>query len=79
MIILFAEDVVLVSTRAKRIENAKQFLKDNLIEIIACAARIYDLIEITCITRSVVRKIKMLAKRDTKVINMSVDQEFLTN
>ncbi len=45
----FAEDVVLVlvSTRAKRIENAKQFLKDNFIEIIACAARIYDLIEIT--------------------------------
>jgi hypothetical protein len=47
IIISFAEDVVLVSTRAKRIENAKQFLKDNLIEIIACAARIYDLIEIT--------------------------------
>jgi hypothetical protein len=49
MIISFAEDVVLVSvsTRAKRIENAKQFLKKNLIEIIACAARIYDLIEIT--------------------------------
>jgi hypothetical protein len=42
-----AEDVVFVSTRAKRIENAKQFLKENLIEIIACAARIYDLIEIT--------------------------------
>jgi inosine/xanthosine triphosphate pyrophosphatase family protein len=37
MITPFAEDVVLVSTRAKRIENAKQFLKDNLIEIIACA------------------------------------------
>jgi uncharacterized protein YcbK (DUF882 family) len=49
MITSFAEDVVLVfvSTRAKRIENAKQFLKDNFIEIIACAARIYDLIEIT--------------------------------
>ncbi len=48
MIISFAEDVlVLVSTRAKRIENAKQFLKENLIEIIACAACIYDLIEIT--------------------------------
>jgi uncharacterized protein YcbK (DUF882 family) len=49
MITLFAEDVVLVfvSTRAERIENAKQFLKDNLIEIIACAAFIYDLIEIT--------------------------------
>jgi hypothetical protein len=49
MITLFAEDVVfvLVSTRAKRIENAKQFLKENLIEIIACAARIYNLIEIT--------------------------------
>jgi hypothetical protein len=28
MIISFSEDVVLVSTRAKRIENAKQFLKD---------------------------------------------------
>jgi uncharacterized protein YcbK (DUF882 family) len=42
-----AEDVVAVSTRAKRIENAKQFLKENLIEIIACAARIYDLTEIT--------------------------------
>jgi hypothetical protein len=26
MIIFFAENVVLVSTRAKRIENAKQFL-----------------------------------------------------
>jgi hypothetical protein len=47
MIISFAEDVVLVSTRAKRIENAKQFLKENLIEIIACAVRIHDLIEIT--------------------------------
>jgi uncharacterized protein YcbK (DUF882 family) len=42
-----AEDVVFVFTRAKRIENAKQFLKENFIEIIACAARIYDLIEIT--------------------------------
>jgi hypothetical protein len=30
-----------------RVENAKQFLKENLIEIIACAARIHDLIEIT--------------------------------
>ncbi len=52
MIISFAEDVfvfvlVLVSTRAKRIENAKQFLKENLIKIIACAARIHDLIETT--------------------------------
>jgi uncharacterized protein YcbK (DUF882 family) len=47
MITSFVEDVVFVSTRAKRIENAKQFLKDNLIEIIACAARIYDLTEIT--------------------------------
>jgi hypothetical protein len=47
MITFFAEDVVLVFTRAKRIENAKQFLKDNFIEIIACVARIYDLIEIT--------------------------------
>jgi hypothetical protein len=49
MITFFAEDVVLVfvSTRAKRIENAKQFLKENFIEIIACAARIHDLIEIT--------------------------------
>jgi hypothetical protein len=48
MIISFAEDVlVLVSTRAKRIENAKQLLKENLIEIIACAVRIHDLIEIT--------------------------------
>jgi transcription elongation GreA/GreB family factor len=48
MIISFAENVVFVfvSTRAKRIENAKQFLKENFIEIIACAARIYDLIEI---------------------------------
>jgi hypothetical protein len=48
MIIFFAEDVfVFVFTRAKRIENAKQFLKENPIEIIACAVRIYDLIEIT--------------------------------
>ncbi len=49
MIISFAENVVFVFvfTRAMRIENAKQFLKENLIEIIACAARIYDLIEIT--------------------------------
>ncbi len=46
MITSFAEDVVLVFTRAKRIENAKQFLKENLIEIIACVARIHDLIEI---------------------------------
>jgi hypothetical protein len=46
MIIFFAKDV-LVSTRAKRIENAKQFLNENLIEIIACVARIHDLIEIT--------------------------------
>ncbi len=47
MIISFAEDVVFVFTCAKRIENAKQFLKENFIEIIACAACIYDLIEIT--------------------------------
>jgi hypothetical protein len=46
MITPFAEDVVFVPTRAERIENAKQFLKENLIEIIACAARIHDLIEI---------------------------------
>jgi hypothetical protein len=46
MITSFAEDVVFVSTRTKRIENAKQFLKENLIEIIACVFRIYDLIEI---------------------------------
>jgi hypothetical protein len=47
MITPFAEDVVPVSTRAERIENAKQFLKENLTEIIACAARIHDLIETT--------------------------------
>ncbi len=49
MIIFFAENVVLVFvfTLAMRVENAKQFLKENLIEIIACAARIHDLIEIT--------------------------------
>jgi uncharacterized protein YcbK (DUF882 family) len=49
MITSFIEDVVFVhvSTCAKRIENAKQLLKDNFIEIITCAARIYDLIEIT--------------------------------
>jgi hypothetical protein len=47
MITSFAEDVVPVSTRAKRIENAKQFLKENPTEIIACAARIHNLIEIT--------------------------------
>jgi hypothetical protein len=53
MIISFAKNVVfvfvfvLVFTRVKRIENAKQFLKENLIEIIVCAACIYDLIEIT--------------------------------
>jgi hypothetical protein len=29
------------------IENAKQFLKENLIEIIACVVFIHDLIEIT--------------------------------
>ncbi len=46
MITSFAEDVVLVFTRAKRIENAKQFLKENLIEIIVYAARIHNLIEI---------------------------------
>jgi uncharacterized protein YcbK (DUF882 family) len=47
MITSYAEDVVFVSTRAKRIENAKSFLQDNLIEIIACVACIYDLIKIT--------------------------------
>jgi hypothetical protein len=49
MIIFIAENVILifVSTRAKRIENAKQFLNENRTEIIACAARIYDLFEIT--------------------------------
>jgi hypothetical protein len=47
MIISFAEDVILVSTRAKHIENAKQFLKKNLIEIIACATGLHNLIEIT--------------------------------
>jgi hypothetical protein len=45
MITSFAEDVVPVPTRAERIENAKQFLKENLTEIIACAVRIHDLIE----------------------------------
>jgi hypothetical protein len=45
-IIFITEDVIFVSTRAKRIENTKQFLKENLIEIIVCVARIYDLIEI---------------------------------
>ncbi len=39
MTISFTEDVVFVSTRAMRIESAKQFLKENLIEINACAAR----------------------------------------
>jgi hypothetical protein len=45
----FAEDVVPVPvpTRAERIENAKQFLKENPTETIACAARIYDLPETT--------------------------------
>jgi hypothetical protein len=45
----FAENVVpvLVSTRAMRIENAKQFLKENPTETIACAARIHDLTETT--------------------------------
>jgi hypothetical protein len=33
MTTLSAEDVVPVPTRAERIENAKQFLKDNLTEI----------------------------------------------
>jgi hypothetical protein len=47
MIISFVEDVVFFFTRAKLIENVKQFLKDNLIEIIVCVVRIYDLIEIT--------------------------------
>jgi hypothetical protein len=45
-ITFIAEDVVPVPTRAERIENAKQFLKENLTEIIACAARIHDLTEI---------------------------------
>jgi hypothetical protein len=72
MIISFAEDVVLVSTRAKRIENAKQFLKDNLIEIIVCAARIYDLIEII-LYNSINRQKKEnedqnVDKKNTKVI-----------
>jgi hypothetical protein len=45
----FAENVdpVPVPTRAERTENAKQFLKENPTEIIACAARIYDLTETT--------------------------------
>jgi hypothetical protein len=43
----FAEDVVPVSTRAMRIENAKHFLKENPTETIACAARIHDLTETT--------------------------------
>ncbi len=47
MIISFAKNVVFVSTRAKCIENTKQFLKDNFIEIIIYAVCIYDLIEIT--------------------------------
>jgi hypothetical protein len=42
-----AEEVVPVPTRAERIENAKQFLKENPTESIACAARIYDLTEFT--------------------------------
>jgi hypothetical protein len=72
MIISFAEDVVLVFTRAKRIENAKQFLKDNLIEIIACAARIYNLIGIT-LYNSINRQKKEnedqnVDKKDTKII-----------
>jgi hypothetical protein len=46
-ITFIAEDVVPVFTGAKRIENAKQFLKENLTEIIACAVCIYDFIEIT--------------------------------
>jgi hypothetical protein len=46
-ITFIVEDVVFVSTRAKRIDNTKRLLKENLIEIIAYAARIYDLIEIT--------------------------------
>jgi hypothetical protein len=45
-IISIVEDVVFVSTSEKRIENAKQFLKENFIEIIVCVVRIYDLIEI---------------------------------
>jgi hypothetical protein len=49
MIISFAENVVFVfvSTRVKHIENAKQFLNKNVIEIIVYAACIHDLIEIT--------------------------------
>jgi hypothetical protein len=78
MIISFAEDVVLVSTRAKCIKNAKQFLKENLIEIIACVARIYDLIKITLynlIKRKKNQKtrrekhIKILSQNDTDVIH----------
>jgi hypothetical protein len=38
--------LIFVFTRAKRIENAKQFLKENLIEIIVCVICIHDLIEI---------------------------------
>jgi hypothetical protein len=57
MTISFAEDVVFVPTRAMRIENAKQFLKDNLIKIIACAARIHDLTEST-LYRSISRQKK---------------------
>jgi hypothetical protein len=66
MITPFAEDVLVpVSTRAKRIENAKQFLKENPIEIIACAARIHDLIEITLY--SSIKRQKDEAEKKTSV------------
>jgi hypothetical protein len=45
MIIFFAEHVVFVFIHAIDIEYAKQFLTENLNEIIAYAARIHDLVE----------------------------------
>jgi heme/copper-type cytochrome/quinol oxidase subunit 2 len=73
-IIFIAEDVVLVATRAKRIENAKQFLKENFIEIIACAARIYDLIEITLYSSIKRQKDEQMTRREEHNKILSQDE-----
>ncbi len=40
----FRHDVVFIDTRAMRIAVAKQYLQENLIEIMICADRIFKLI-----------------------------------
>ncbi len=70
MIIFIVENVVVffVFTRVKRIENAKQFLNENLIEIIVCVTRIYDIIEITLYNLIKRQKYKQTSREEYKKI-----------